>query len=348
MLRQLVAVGLLAVAAAPAVAQVDSERTSYSINAQNGWLGMGLECSRCTLTTSEEGEARAWTFSESPRVFSVDADGPADRAGLRIGDLLIAIDGVALTTASGGRAFAGIRPRQAVRLTYRRGGQERTARLVAGAKPLTGARELVEAARAMRLEHDDQERTLERSREQLERSRDQLERVRELLERRLETMSEHRTTGDSTQLEELGRTLTLQEAALARAMAARSALETPDASELTPEPPEPPVAALTPVPRAPVAAVPPVVAVAPVPPAPIPPGPLSEHDWNRLTGPLRYSGRLGDVVIAVRGPGAVTTSQVTDTEVIITSGDMSVRLELQPRAAPRAARPAPAARPPRD
>jgi hypothetical protein len=346
MLRQLVAVGLLAVAAAPAVAQVDSERTSYSINAQNGWLGMGLECSRCTLTTSEEGEARAWTFSESPRVFSVDADGPADRAGLRIGDLLIAIDGVALTTASGGRAFAGIRPRQAVRLTYRRGGQERTARLVAGAKPLTGARELVEAARAMRLEHDDQERTLERSREQLERSRDQLERVRELLEQRLETMSEHRTAGDTAKLEELRRTLTLQEAALARAMAARSALETPDSPELTPEPPEPPVVAAAP--RAPIAAAPPVVAVAPVPPAPIPAGPLSEHDWNRLTGPLRYSGRLGDVVIAVRGPGAVTTSQVTDTEVIITSGDMSVRLELQPRAAPRAARPAPAARPPRD
>jgi len=36
--------------------------------------------------------------------------------------------------------------------------------------------------------------------------------------------------------------------------------------------------------------------------------------------PLRYTGRLGDVVIEARGSGGVTATEVSDSEVVVTSG----------------------------
>jgi len=83
------------------------------------------------------------------------------------------------------------------------------------------------------------------------------------------------------------------------------------------------------------------------PPAPPPP---TVWAWHRESGPLRYSGRLGDVIIEARGRGLVTATEVSDSEVVVTSGDVSVRLALRPRgpvktAPPPRARPA---RPPED
>ena len=39
-------------------------------------------------------------------VYSVDADGPASRAGVRSGDVLAEIDGVSITSTDGGRRFS--------------------------------------------------------------------------------------------------------------------------------------------------------------------------------------------------------------------------------------------------
>ena len=76
---------------------------------------------------------------------------------------------------------------------------------------------------------------------------------------------------------------------------------------------------------------------------------------HREFGPLRYSGRLGEVVIEARSPSAVTATEVTDSEVVVASHDLSVRIAIRPAArlpkrapTPRAATPAHPARPPQE
>ncbi len=200
MLRYIIALGALAAVTAPAAAQVDSSRAgsatisrsvprlTYSITSREGWLGIGVACSQCSLTASDDGEARRWTFSAPPTVFTVDRDGPADRAGLRTGDTLIAIDGVPLTSSRGGTAFANIRPGQAVRLTYRRLSEEREVGLVAQSHPVSY--QVGAAMRAVRRAQELQQQTLESSREQLERSRATLDQVREQMRQQLEAGAE--------------------------------------------------------------------------------------------------------------------------------------------------------------
>ena len=332
MWRQLMAVGVLASVSAPAVAQVEPARAdsiSYSINSQDGWLGMGLACSRCVLSMSDDGRARQWTFSEPPSVFSVDRRGPADRAGLRTGDTLIAIDGKALTTQEGGAAFGAIRPGQAVTLRYRRDGREADARLTAGSRPYR-----LETSRAMALQLEAmqraQERRTEQMRRQIELAQQQFERQRLYM---AQTMAElertrlERVITDSARLEGMRQYLQQLDSAAARWRGAESLYV----------PPPPPPAAVMPVP--PLSAMP-----AWAPPAP----PATAYAWHRESGPLRYSGRLGDVIIEARGRGRVTATEVSDSEVVVTSGDVSVRLALRPRATPKAAPRARPARPPED
>jgi len=61
-------------------------------------------------------------------------------------------------------------------------------------------------------------------------------------------------------------------------------------------------------PMAPMAAMPAMPAIAPV-------APMSYRE-HRGFGPLRYTGRLGDVVIEARGSGGVTATEVSDSEVV--------------------------------
>ena len=347
MLRYIIALGALAAVTAPAAAQVDSivavRRYGPSISSREGWLGIGVSCSRCTLSASDDGAARQWTFSEPPLVFSVDRNGPADRAALRTGDTLVAIDGVPLTSQQGGGAFANVRPGQTVRLTYRRGGAEHAVRLIAQSHPITDARQMEQAARALRRAHEAQARELEQSRGQLDRSRVELEEVRTQMEQMARGQSHSGL--DTARLESLRRTLERQASALQEILAERQALEQHEESADAAMQPMPAMPATAPTPAiapmAPMAAMPALPAIAPV-------APMSYRE-HRGFGPLRYTGRLGDVVIEARGSGGVTATEVSDSEVVVTSGDLSVRLALRPRATPKPApRPAAAARPPRD
>jgi membrane-associated protease RseP (regulator of RpoE activity) len=98
----------------------------------DAWLGLGIACSDCGSQQMAD-HTTAWFFSASPVVVGLDASGPAARAGLRAGDLLTQIDGVALTTPDGGRRFGRLAVGQTIVLTYMRSGVVRTARLTTGA-----------------------------------------------------------------------------------------------------------------------------------------------------------------------------------------------------------------------
>ena len=360
------ALGMLALGAVSAAAQQDTARVassgSFSASAQEGWLGMGISCSRCTLQSYSSSSAAGglvvsagryprWTFQEPPVVFSVDANGPADRAGLRSGDTLVSIDGYQLTSREGGVRFARIQPGQAVTLRYRRDGQESEARVTAGARARSAefamqdslrtlarlqARQQAQLQREMELARAAQQRALEQSQEALERQREIMERAMEQLQRAQGQLP------DSFQRAAVLRTQQMLESAVARARAAESLYAQ--------VPAPPPVAAAAPV--APALPTPPAPAPAPVAPmmgyAPVAPLNYAEH---RAFGALRYAGQLGDVVIEARSPWAATATEVSDSEVVVTSRDMSVRIAIRPRRptpTPRAARtpkPAPQPRP---
>jgi PDZ domain len=353
-----------AIAASPAVAQNDSEVAGqhYSIGSREGWLGMGVSCSQCSFDTSgnRDGAGR-WTFSASPSVFSVDDNGPADRAGLRAGDTLLAIDGVPLITAEGGAAFGSVRPGQKVTLRYRRGGSDHTAILTAGAHTYRLTAQLQQLQRQLQRRQAEAmaeaQRQMEQAQRHMQQTQTQLQLQQQYLQQVLQQMERARAAspaGDSTGLESLRLYAQQLDSAAAQWRVADSAYAvlaapavpapfaaTAPAAPLAAVAPAAPLAAVAPAaPLAAVAPAAPVAALAPV--APIPP-----RAWYREAGPLRYSGRLGDVIIEARGEGAVTTTEASDSVVVVTSRDVSVRISLRPVRAPRprAAAPAPAAAP---
>jgi S1-C subfamily serine protease len=112
-----------------------------------GDLGIsGLDCrGECTLTMNERGEEQAWSFTVEPRINGINRDGPA-QGKLRRGDVLVAIDGVPITTRDGGVRYANVEPGQEVELMVRREGDLRRVTIRAGSvcpppppKPLSPA-----------------------------------------------------------------------------------------------------------------------------------------------------------------------------------------------------------------
>ena len=369
MKRVAMAMGLLFLAAAAARAQQDTSGVtssgSYSASGEEGWLGMGISCSQCSFEGPRWAFARQsraytnsggrrWTFREAPVVYTVETNGPADKAGLRSGDTLVSIDGYPLTSVEGGERFANVQPQQTVRLRYRRNGQETDAQVTAGARPRSAELAMQDSlrslARAQARQQAEMQRNLERARQAqvraMEQSQEALERQREYMERALQQLQQAEGQfSDSTRQQAVLRTRAMLDSSLARWRVAESLY----AQIPTPAP----VASVWPTP--PVAAVAPVAPVAPMPgafwPSVVPDAPLNYRE-HRAFGPLRYSGQIGDVVIEARSPFAATATEVSDSEVVVTSRDLSVRIAVRargptPAVAPKAAPSPRPGRPPR-
>jgi serine protease Do len=89
-----------------------------------GWLGVGV---------SDDDAARPGV-----PVTAVEPGGPAARAGLRLGDRILAVDGEPVTSALGLiRAVADIHPGRSARLTVARRGRSLSAVVVVGLRPST-------------------------------------------------------------------------------------------------------------------------------------------------------------------------------------------------------------------
>jgi membrane-associated protease RseP (regulator of RpoE activity) len=101
-----------------------------------GWSTMGalgitdFSCD-CTF---DRGADPAWRFRAEPRIRGIAADGPAS-GSLRVGDVLVAIDGMLITTRAAGARLANVRPGVPLRLTVRRGNRELDVRIVPSDEP---------------------------------------------------------------------------------------------------------------------------------------------------------------------------------------------------------------------
>jgi len=76
----------------------------------------------CTLSFEDGWRDGVWSFSVEPRITEIAPHSPAARA-LEIGDRIVAIDGILITTTEGGRRFASIEPDRDVTIRYRRDGR---------------------------------------------------------------------------------------------------------------------------------------------------------------------------------------------------------------------------------
>lgn len=86
-----------------------------------GRLGFGVSCSSCGWVRGDPGEEARLFFEGPLQVYSVESGSPADRAGLRRGDVITHVDGLAIASRAGARRFAGIEPDETVQYTIRRG-----------------------------------------------------------------------------------------------------------------------------------------------------------------------------------------------------------------------------------
>jgi len=106
-----------------------SPREDTTPGAARGFVGMNFSCGPCSTTWKDGREV--WTFSGPVHVFGVEVGGPADRAGIRLGDEITAVDGKPIQSAEGAAAFSDLRPGQPTRFTLvGRDGRERTVTVV--------------------------------------------------------------------------------------------------------------------------------------------------------------------------------------------------------------------------
>jgi serine protease Do len=92
-----------------------------------GWLGVSVQDAQ---------DRRGVRGSGGVAIANIDRAGPAARAGMRAGDIVLAVDGARVDTAQGLiKAVAATPPGNAVRLTVRRGGQTIDVAITVGRRP---------------------------------------------------------------------------------------------------------------------------------------------------------------------------------------------------------------------
>lgn len=112
-----------------AVRQAHAQAACSENREMAGTIGIGrFDCvgRSCTVSQRDERGGYAHNFSVEP---SVGALNPSARQ-LRVGDVVLAIDGVPITTREGGRRLANLAVGDTVRLRVRREGEEMELALV--------------------------------------------------------------------------------------------------------------------------------------------------------------------------------------------------------------------------
>jgi len=113
------AVALLAAAAQYAYAQ---NASCPENRAQSGSVGITrLECigRSCRVSDRDKSGVYFHSFAVEPRVSALDRSVPPARS-LRVGDVILAIDDIPITTRDGGRRLANLNAGEAIRLRVRR------------------------------------------------------------------------------------------------------------------------------------------------------------------------------------------------------------------------------------
>jgi membrane-associated protease RseP (regulator of RpoE activity) len=113
--------------------QAQAAHSARAEKAAQGWVGFGLLCDGQCEMVSRNGTG-TWTFRSAPIIAELSPGSPAALAGLRVGDTLIALDGVSMIAEAAGVRLARLEPGQKLTMTYRRG-TAGTATIVTSTQP---------------------------------------------------------------------------------------------------------------------------------------------------------------------------------------------------------------------
>jgi len=92
----------------------------YFDRSPQGWIGFGLSFSG-SIRRNDNGKPADWEFFEVPTIMSIQKNSPAEKAGLRVDDILLEIDGAKLDSDEGGKRFSKMEPGQTVEWKVKRG-----------------------------------------------------------------------------------------------------------------------------------------------------------------------------------------------------------------------------------
>jgi len=94
-----------------------------------GWFGFTLSCASCGLVLKGP---EMIAFGSYPEVTEVVPESPAEKAGLKPGDVLVAADGLSLKSLAGTTVFRTVKPYQKVTLRVVRNGEIVTVTVTTG------------------------------------------------------------------------------------------------------------------------------------------------------------------------------------------------------------------------
>jgi len=97
---------------------------------RRGFFGVGLSCPTCGTSL---GVQVTTPFRAYPEIAEVTPDSPAAKAGIKAGDVILAIDNVAITSSEGSALFRDVKPNQTVKILLIRNAEVITVTLTAGA-----------------------------------------------------------------------------------------------------------------------------------------------------------------------------------------------------------------------
>ena len=97
---------------------------------RRGYLGVGVYPAALSPTL-----AQLFGRDAGALIASLEDNGPAATAGVLVGDILVELDGVAITDPDGLRTVLGDRPGKAVKLILVRGGQRLELEVTLGSRP---------------------------------------------------------------------------------------------------------------------------------------------------------------------------------------------------------------------
>jgi hypothetical protein len=106
-------------------------RIAPRVVAERAVLGVAMRCDRCRVMRLGA-ESEAWVYQTPPEVARLVPGGPAHRAGVQVGDTLVAVNGVSVASRAGGELLSSVRPGEKMEWTLRRGGHTITVTLVPG------------------------------------------------------------------------------------------------------------------------------------------------------------------------------------------------------------------------
>jgi membrane-associated protease RseP (regulator of RpoE activity) len=121
------AIAWLVSAAVCAAAQGGAANPSPFTGPRPLLYGFALECTDCRTIGLRGGAGRggfaAWHYTDYPRVVAVSEGGAAERAGIKLNDVIVSVDGLSLLNDDGARRFSEARGGDKLRLTVDRDGK---------------------------------------------------------------------------------------------------------------------------------------------------------------------------------------------------------------------------------